>query len=269
MKKVNWKQILMIAGVVLYAVVFLVSAKLIFTYAYNEFTNKQLEADNTDGSYEVLQYLNYPQPYIAYYNQGNLEYQRGKYEDAIAEYEKALQENIPAGEECKVRINEALSYIATLPGDYDAIENIPDSLETLYTARDVLLEQECAKDEGRGHNSKAQRLKEEIDDEIERLEELLEQQQQQQGEGEEEEEENSSGNQNNEDDNQDGGGNDGEEEQNGGSPEEDEAQQWENQIQEQLQQQAEESYQERQEELRRDEDLYSDSYDYDFTIRRW
>ena len=268
MKKVNWKQILMIAGVVLYAVVFLVSAKLIFTYAYNEFTNKQLEADNTDVSYEILQYLNYPQPYIAYYNQGNLEYQRGKYEDAIAEYEKALQENIPAGEECKVRINEALSYIATLPGDYDAIENIPDSLETLYTARDVLLEQECAKDEGRGHNSKAQRLKEEIDDEIERLEELLEQQQQQQGEGEEEEE-NSSGNQNNEDDNQDGGGNDGEEEQNGGSPEEDEAQQWENQIQEQLQQQAEESYQERQEELRRDEDLYSDSYDYDFTIRRW
>ena len=268
MKKVNWKQILMIAGVVLYAVVFLVSAKLIFTYAYNEFTNKQLEADNTDVSYEVLQYLNYPQPYIAYYNQGNLEYQRGKYEDAIAEYEKALQENIPAGEECKVRVNEALSYIATLPGDYDAIENIPDSLETLYTARDVLLEQECAKDEGRGHNSKAQRLKEEIDDEIERLEELLEQQQQQQGEGEEEEE-NSSGNQNNEDDNQDGGGNDGDEEQNGGSPEEDEAQQWENQIQEQLQQQAEESYQERQEELRRDEDLYSDSYDYDFTIRRW
>ncbi|MGN0346809.1 MAG: tetratricopeptide repeat protein [Lachnospiraceae bacterium] len=268
MKKVNWKRILMIAGAVLYAVVFLVSVKLIFTYAYNEFTNKQLEADNTDGSYEVLQYLNYPQPYIAYYNQGNLEYQRGRYEEAIAEYEKALQENIPAGEECKVRINEALSYIATLPGDYDAIENIPDSLETLYTARDILLEQECAKDEGRGHNSKAQRLKEEIDDEIERLEELLEQQQQEQGEGEEEEE-NGSGNQNNEDDNQSGGRNEGEEEQNGGSAEEDEAQQWENQIQEQLQQQAEESYQERQMELQRDEDLYSDSYDYDFSIRRW
>lgn len=181
--------------------------------------------------------------YIFYYNKGNNLYERFDYAGAIEAYESALNAHPPhflSHKECSVRVNLALAMIYNMGPDFADPLNIDSSIETLMVARDILLEDGCATEEGDGHSEPAQQLKEEID-------KLLEQLQQQQQEPQP---------------------NDGEDETDGGSggepPIDEEAQQ---QIQDQLQDIQTQALEERQEILQSDEDLDSDvNYGWDEKI---
>lgn len=181
--------------------------------------------------------------YIFYYNKGNNLYERFDYAGAIEAYESALNAHPPhflSHKECSVRVNLALAMIYNMGPDFADPLNIDSSIETLMAARDILLEDGCATEEGDGHSEPAQQLKEEID-------KLLEQLQQQQQEPQP---------------------NDGEDETDGGSggepPIDEETQQ---QIQDQLQDIQTQSIEERQEILQSDEDLDSDvNYGWDEKI---
>ena len=69
-----------------------------------------------------------------------------------------------------MRINLALAMIKNMGKDYDSEEKVESSLETLKEARNILLENNCATENGDGHNETAEELKEEIDEMIEELE---------------------------------------------------------------------------------------------------
>jgi len=120
--------------------------------------------------------------YIAEYNMGNSDYRNDSYNGAIAWYNKALERNLPEEKECSIRINKALAYVGLLGEGYDSPDRIADSVSLLEIARDTLLTDNCATEEGTGHSEKAEQLKEEI----ERMLEELQKKQGSGGEGEEE-----------------------------------------------------------------------------------
>lgn len=151
-------------------VVLLVCCKHAFTFGYNEFLISRYNHDNFSVSAKPLTVMNWFQSYIAHYNKGNIHYQNEEFEDAISEYGKALEKSMPQEKECSVRINYALALIGTLAEDYAAEANREDSIEILKTAREVLMEEECATEDGDGHSETAEKLKTEIDDMLRELE---------------------------------------------------------------------------------------------------
>lgn len=153
----------------IYIVLLLVCGKQVFNYFYNEYI-----IDNYDEGYLVdtsaLSFLNIYEPYVAYYNVGNCYYLEHNYEMAISEYSKALECNLPANKECSIRINLALAMIKNLGDDYTEPDNIKQSINTLKEAREILLKEDCATQDGKGHSETAQELKEEIEELLEELE---------------------------------------------------------------------------------------------------
>lgn len=176
--------------------------------------------------------------YIFIFNKGNRLYERFDYPSAIEQYQNALEAHPPHFKECSVRVNLALAMIYNMGEDFAAPENIENSIKTLMEARDILLEDGCASDEGDGHSEPAQQLKEEID-------KLLEQLQQQQNPDQSEDE-------------SDGG-------EGGGQPPIDE--ETEQQIQQELQDIQNQGQEERIEEQQIQEDLESElNFDYGYKI---
>lgn len=135
-----------------------------FVKAYDD---AQYKVDNES----KLLYLNFPESFVPYYNLGNVSYERKEYESAVGYYEKALSMYPDSKRECSIRINLALAYCNTIDFyDLDSQEKIDTALFVLYKARDVLLENGWAVDEGDDYRDKdAQQLKEDIDKMIERL----------------------------------------------------------------------------------------------------
>ncbi len=131
-------------------------------------------------------------PYIVSYNIGNGYYQNGDYESAVVYYENALSYEIPENEECPIRINLALTITKTI--DFETInvqfaahqngedidtelfvKNVQKAIQILKQARSVLTEENCAGEtDADGHSAEAESLKKDIDDEIEKLEAMLE-----------------------------------------------------------------------------------------------
>ncbi len=218
---------------------FLVCAKLAFTYIFNEILISDYEDKDYSGNVEPLLFCNVIQPYLAYYNMGNIHYQNGDYQSAINEYQKALDENPGHDEECSVRINMALAMIGMLGEDYDSEEKIEGSIETLNEARKILIEEDCATDNSDGHSETAEQLKKEIDDLIDQLKKK------QEGQPEN----------NNDPSNQPNEG-------------EDEDDDYEQNIKEQLQQQQMDSYQERMEYLNYYEE-FDEDMNFDANGRVW
>lgn len=175
--------------------------------------------------------------YIHLYNAGNSFYNKGNYDSAISCYEKALYANPPKDKECSIRINLALSMVYSLGEDFAAPENVDNSLQTLKAARDVLLENDCATEEGNGHSETAEKLKEEI-------EKLIEQLEQQSASPEENKEDSSDENQSDEEDAR------------------------EQDIKEQLQEIQEKAFEERQEEMNLQEEFDSD-FNFDLETPIW
>ncbi len=119
---------------------------------------------------EKLLKFNFPESYVPYYNLGNAAYKNGDYNSAISYFTEALKHYPSEKKDCLIRINLALSMLGTIDFyNLDSQEKIDTALFVLYKARDVLLENGCATDEGDGHNADAQQLKEDIDKMIEML----------------------------------------------------------------------------------------------------
>ena len=154
-----------------YIVLCLVASKLTFSYIYNELLISDYEDGDYSGNTDVLQICNIPESYIAYYNQGNLNYMNGLYKEAVEEYDKALECSLSEEDECSVRINKALAMIKMLPKEYDNDDNRENSIKTLESARNVLTEKSCATDSGDGHSETAEELKKQIDDILKKLKE--------------------------------------------------------------------------------------------------
>ena len=152
-----------------YVLVLLVSFKLAFTYLYNESIIDDYEENDYSSDVDPLLFANWIQPYLAHYNMGNIHYQNKDYQSAIEEYNQALEEIPSKEQECSVRINLALAMIATLGEDYDSEENVEASIEKLTEARNVLLQDGCATENGDGHSETAEKLKKEIDDLLDEL----------------------------------------------------------------------------------------------------
>lgn len=154
-------------------------------------TNHSFVKDYNNGIYQedrekTLLVLNAPESYLPFYNLGNVAYKRGDYPSAIGYYNKALSLFPTGRKDCRIRINLALAMCYSI--DYAGInsqEKIDTALFTLYKARDILLENGCAKDgEEVGHDRDAQQLKEDIDRLIEELQNLKEQENNNSGEDE-------------------------------------------------------------------------------------
>ena len=107
--------------------------------------------------------------YIVHYNNGNRYYRQYSYGKAIEQYGKALEQVIPEGKECRIRINLALAMLGLLGPDYAQPEQIENSIMVLEEARWELLAQDCATDAGTGHSEEAEQLKEEIDKMLKQL----------------------------------------------------------------------------------------------------
>lgn len=166
--------------IAVYVVVVLAAGKILLDYFYNESVINAYEEGNYSVNDDMLLAMNVLETYIPYYNNANILYKTGEYVQAEEEYQKAIDEGIPEGKECPVRINMALSVIGQLPNDYKEPKNVEESIKTLKRARDYLTVDDCANDEGTGHSKKAERLKRDIDAEIEELENIQQQQQQNQ-----------------------------------------------------------------------------------------
>lgn len=153
-----------------YILILLALCKPVFNYIYNNIIVNEYNNGNYEVNADALQICNWIQPYIAYYNNGNIYYQNSEYEAAIAEYREALDSNPPRDKECSVRINLALAMVKTLNEDYSSEDNIEYSINTLKEARNVLLEEECATENGDGHSETAEKLKSEIEKMLSELE---------------------------------------------------------------------------------------------------
>ena len=161
-----------------FLVVGLVLLKFSFTYFYNEWVIAQYNKGDYSENFNLLELFNVVEPYIVHYNNGNVYYQQGDYEEAIDEYETALEKNPPEGKECPIRINLALSKLALLDDDALSKEKIDDTIEVLKDCLEILSEDGCATDDGDGHNNRAQRLYDEIKEMLEQAEDEKEQQEQ-------------------------------------------------------------------------------------------
>lgn len=159
---------------------------LFYRFVYNEAIIYACEHYNFDVDADGLISGNFLQPYIAYYNKGNLAYQQGAYSEAVEAYQKALEKRMPEERECAVRINLALALLGEMGEDYAAPENVALSMERLYMAKDVLMEKGCADEQGTGHSDMAETLKTEIEEIIQSLEEPLPQESKDTEESEEE-----------------------------------------------------------------------------------
>lgn len=168
---------------ILFLVVVLLFAKQSLNYFYNGYVLSKYRQDDFSMNEDLLLTFNCFEPYIVHYNNGNLLYMNSLYLEAVEEYKTSLTfSGIPEDRDCSIRINLALALLGSLGDDYEEPENIAHAIEVLNEARDVLLENGCASDDGEGHSKKAQELKEYIDELIDELEELQQQQQQQQTE---------------------------------------------------------------------------------------
>ncbi|MBO4926883.1 MAG: tetratricopeptide repeat protein [Clostridiales bacterium] len=171
-----------------YAVVGLLLFKFAFTYGYNEWVISKYDDGDYSENFSLLEIFNFTEPYIVYYNNGNVMYQNKDYEAAIEYYEKALEMDPPEGKECPIRINLALAKLALLGEDAMTPENIEDTIELLEECLDILSEDNCANDKGKGHDNRAQRLYDEIKEMLEQAEQEQQQQQKDQDQQQDEEE---------------------------------------------------------------------------------
>lgn len=155
----------------LFILLLVICCKQSFNYIYNEHVIGKYNNGDYSTDTSTLKVLNCFQPYIAHYNNGNIYYQEENYDKAIEEYNEALGLHPPKDRECSIRINLALAMIKNLGEDYDVPENVDASIEQLKKAKEVLLEEDCATQDGEGHSRTAEKLKEEIEELIRQLEE--------------------------------------------------------------------------------------------------
>ena len=180
MKKTPLKYILMIGfSIPILVIAVSIIGRVIINHS---FVRAYDTAQYKTKSEEKLLYLNFPESYLPYYNLGNVCYEKKEYDKAVGYYQKALKLYPQPDRECSIRINLALALCNTIDFyDLDSQEKIDTALFILYKARDVLLENGWAVEEGENYRDKdAQQLKEDIDKMIDKLKNPDQSQQQEQ-----------------------------------------------------------------------------------------
>lgn len=135
-------------------------AKFIFTFTINEIIilNYNNNVYNTS-LIKVLYPFNFSQPYIFFYNNGNLLYKEGKYTEAIEKYKKAIEKKPPQARICDVRINLSLAMIKEIDDSFD----YNTTYNQLENAKTNLYNNNCAnKKDNSGYSQDAENLEEEI-----------------------------------------------------------------------------------------------------------
>ena len=151
---------------IIFIITIIILTKLLLTFSINEIIIKNYKNNiYNDKLIKSLYILNINQPYIAYYNNGNIDYKNNNFNDAIDKYNKALNKKPPQKKVCDIRINLSLAIIKTIqPTDINI------ALEKLENARNNLYNNNCANPiNNSGYSKKAEKLEEEI----KKLEKLL------------------------------------------------------------------------------------------------
>lgn len=133
--------------------------KLVISYATNEIIIINYN-NNIYNSFliKTLYFLNFNQPYIAYYNEGNIFYKTEKYDKALEKYNKALKKNPPQNKVCDIRINLSLSIIKQVD-----TSNYKKAYDQLEEAKGNLYNNNCASPtDDSGYSKKAEKLEQEI-----------------------------------------------------------------------------------------------------------
>ncbi|MEE3343300.1 MAG: tetratricopeptide repeat protein [Bacilli bacterium] len=148
MKKIL-KMLLIFLIVVLIKLVstFMINGIIIFNYNHGIYNSMLVKS---------LYFLNISEPYIAYYNEGNIMYKKKDYDGAIKKYKEAISLNPPHDKVCDVRINLAMAMINNID-----INNYNEAYDTLEEAIYVLYKDKCAGIDG--DNKEAQELEAEIE----------------------------------------------------------------------------------------------------------
>lgn len=159
--------------ILLVALIFGISSGILFTRVISNhlFVKAYAEGDYQKEREERLLKLNVPESYLPYYNLGNVAYENKEYASAVGYYTQALNLYPVGQKECDVRINLALAMCYGIDWEnMDSQEDVDTALVVLYKARDVLLVNDWATEDGEGHrDDDAQQLKEDIDRMIEQL----------------------------------------------------------------------------------------------------
>ncbi len=172
---VTWFAILLAGVLTFLCALFFISVWSINSYYVSEAKKGKYHPEIE----KILTVFSIPDEYVIWYNLGNAYYEKGNYEKAEEAYLRALKCGIPYEKECPVRVNLALAMMAQLsdeeweaflecssPQEINALSRKVE--KTLLDARDVLTEDGCAgKEDEKGHDKDAQRLKEEIDELLE------------------------------------------------------------------------------------------------------
>lgn len=159
--------------ILLITLIFMISSGVLFTRIISNhlFVKAYAEGEYKKEKEERLLTINVPESYLPYYNLGNVAFEEGEYTTAIGYYTQALS-LFPMGQkECDIRINLALAMCYGIDWEnMNSQESVDTALLVLYKARDVLLENDWATEDGVGHkDDDAQQLKEDIDKMIEQL----------------------------------------------------------------------------------------------------
>ncbi len=141
------------------------------------FLSRYNSGNYESGIMDILRFGNINEGYLPYYNRGNVAYKNGDFDEAIADYNKALTYYIPEGKECDIRVNLALAMLEKIDFeniDHENEKEVKKVINQLLAARNVLTEKGCADPEGtEGHDADAEQLKQDIDKMIAELQQDL------------------------------------------------------------------------------------------------
>lgn len=142
-----------------FIILLVILIKLVLSFSINEITiwNYNNKIYNTI-LVKSLYVFNFNQPYIAYYNDGNILYKKENYNEAINKYNKALSKNPPQKKVCDIRINLSLAMIKNI--NSNEYKTVYDELEE---AKLNLYNNNCANSvDNNGYSQDAEKLEEEI-----------------------------------------------------------------------------------------------------------
>lgn len=144
---------------VLFILVSVLLTKLVLSFSINEIIIWNYNNNIYNSTIvKSLYFLNFNQPYIAYYNEGNILYKKENYNEAINKYTKALSKNPPQNKVCDIRINLSLAMIKNINSkEYEEVYN------KLEEAKNNLYNNDCASPtDNSGYSQEAEKLEEEI-----------------------------------------------------------------------------------------------------------
>ena len=152
--------------IILLIILSIIFLKLVSTYLLNE----KIIKDYNNNVYQknmikFLKITNINEPYIVYYNEGNIYYQEKNFDAAINDYEKALEKNPPLKRKCMIRINMSMALIQDIEKN-----NTKEKIELLEQAKQNLYEDHCADSkDSSGESQEAEELEEDIKKEQEKI----------------------------------------------------------------------------------------------------